>query len=110
MRVGTKRLVAAVVGGSGEVGVYREILVYLSAANGIGRFACSLKLLFGSLERRGEAPVFYGVGIAHAAHDDVDGVSRKQKTRRQRDGYAHQKKYAQVFSYIVLKLARKALR
>ena len=83
------------------------VLVQLNATR-IGRsITHGIELLIGRLERRGEAAVFNAVGFGHIVDDDRNGMGGEQKSRGKRDAHGHEQKYAEVFSNIVDKLARK---
>ena len=91
-----------------ETCIEQIVLIQLNAAR-IGRsIAHGVELLIGRLERRGEAAVFNNVGFGHIVDDDRNGMGGEQKSRGKRDAHGHEQKYAEVFSNIVDKLARKS--
>ena len=90
-----------------EARIERIVLVQLHAARIGHSIAHGIELLIGCLERRGEATVFNNVGFGHIVNDDRNGMGGEQEARSERNAHGHEQEYAEVFSDIVDKLARK---
>ncbi len=79
MCVGAQRALGAIVARRlFKRGIDGEVLVDVHAALGISRFCCSFELGIRCLKARSKAPIFDDVLIAHAVHDDRNGM-RGQK-------------------------------
>ncbi len=108
--VGAQPALIRVLGaGLGERRVDGEVLIDCHAAGALGRPRRRVELCVRGLEGGRKAAVLDHVFVAHAVHDDFDGVRCQKEPRGQGDGAAHEQEDAQVLAQVVLELAREPL-